>query len=99
VIESPSAVSIVTDFPLVGTEPAYVTTPAAGASTAIPVADAPMSIPRCCPPAYGCAGSNEKPCSTGPLTGQVQAYAPGTQRTKKRTGRTSRRMCATAFVV
>src|SRR5579859_1028403 len=88
----PSAVSIVTDLPLVGTVPAYVTTPAAGATTGMPVAEAPMSTPRCWPPAYGCAGSNEKPCSTGPVTGHVQAYAPGTQRTKKSRSGTIRRM-------
>ncbi|HEY8029550.1 MAG TPA: hypothetical protein VIE38_08590 [Gaiellaceae bacterium] len=48
--EYPSAVAIVTDFPLVGTVPANVTAPDAGAATGVPAA-APMSMPRCCPPA------------------------------------------------
>jgi hypothetical protein len=52
-----SAVSIVTVFPFDPIEPAYVIVPAAGASTGMPVADAPMSMPRCCPPAYGWSGS------------------------------------------
>jgi hypothetical protein len=50
VTEYPSAVAIVTDFPLVGTVPANVTAPDAGAATGVPAA-APMSMPRCCPPA------------------------------------------------
>ena len=65
VTEYPSAVSIVTDLPLVGTVPAKLTVPAAGASTAVPVSE-PMSMPRCCPAAYGCAGSNANPSRTGP---------------------------------
>jgi hypothetical protein len=50
VTESASAVRIETLLPLVGTVPANVTSPAAGATTVVPVA-APMSTPRCCPPA------------------------------------------------
>src|SRR5579872_5555300 len=80
VTDSPSGVSIVTDFPLVGTVPAKLTTPEAGASTGTPVA-APTSMPRCWPAAYGCARSKEKPCRTGPFTGQVQAHADGAQST------------------
>src|SRR5579884_3199622 len=76
VTASASAVRIVTDLPLVGTEPANVTSPAAGATTAVP-AGAPTSTPRCCPPAYGCAGSNENGASTGPSTGHVHAAATG----------------------
>jgi hypothetical protein len=64
-------------FPLVGTVPANVTCPGTGATTVVPVA-APMSIPRCCPPAYGCAGSKVKGTSTGPATGHVHAPAIGT---------------------
>jgi hypothetical protein len=58
VIDRPSPVSSVTDLPLVGTVPAKVTTPDTGATICAP-AGAAMSMPRCCPPAYGCAGSNE----------------------------------------
>src|SRR5439155_16202849 len=77
---SPSPVWIVSVRPFVGTEPAKLTTPAAGASTGAP-ASAPIAMPRCCPAAYGCAGSNENVSSTGPLTGHVHAPA---HRTKKR---------------
>ncbi len=50
VTESPAAVWIVTVRPLVGTEPAKLTVPAAGAATGTPLGAA-MSMPRCCPPA------------------------------------------------
>src|SRR3954465_12165863 len=68
----PSAVAIVRLVPEVGTTPANVTVPAAGAATTAP-ATALMSMPRCWPPAYGCAGSKANGWTTGPCTGQVQA--------------------------
>ena len=74
----PSAVWIVTLRPFVGTVPAKLTTPGAGASTGVPPS-APIAMPRCCPAAYGCAGSNENVSSTGPRTGHVHACAPGTK--------------------
>jgi len=77
VTENASAVRIETLFPLAGTVPANVTCPAAGATTVVPVG-APMSTPRCCPPAYGCAGSKVNGASTGPATGHVHAPAAGT---------------------
>lgn len=83
--EYPSDVSIVTDLPFVGTLPAKLIVPLAGATTGSPVADAPMSMPRCCPDAYGCDSSKLKACSTGPLTGHVQACATGTQMKKAAT--------------
>ena len=46
VTEYPSGVAIVTDFPLVGTVPAKLTVPDAGAPTEVPAA-APTSMPRC----------------------------------------------------
>jgi hypothetical protein len=67
---------MVTLMPEVGTVPANVTVPAAGATTGASAA-APMSIPRCCPAAYGCAGSKTNGWSTGPSAGQVQAPATG----------------------
>src|SRR5581483_11853047 len=65
VTAKPSAVVIVTVSPDPGTNPANVTTPAAGARTVSP-GSAATSIPRCCPPAYGFAGSNENGCTTAP---------------------------------
>jgi hypothetical protein len=50
VTEYPSPVAMVTLRPLVGTLPANVTVPDAGAATVAPLS-APMSMPRCCPPA------------------------------------------------
>jgi hypothetical protein len=73
VTEKPSSVPIVTVLPPVGTVPAKETVPLAGASTGVPVGE-PMSIPRCCPAAYG-SDPNEKGRRTGPRTGQVQAQA------------------------
>src|SRR6266550_9174503 len=64
--------------PFVGTVPAKLTTPEAAASTGVPPS-APIAMPRCCPAAYGCAGSNENVWSTGPLTGHVHALAHGTE--------------------
>src|SRR5690242_14687827 len=82
VTDRPSAVRIDTDCPLDGTDPANVTSPPAGAPTAVPDGE-PMSIPRCSPAAYGCAGSKENPASTGPATGQVHAPAEGTRATNR----------------
>ncbi|HEY3182539.1 MAG TPA: hypothetical protein VGJ77_06890 [Gaiellaceae bacterium] len=56
VTDHPSAVWIVSVFPFVGTVPANVTTPPAGACTTVPASPA-TAIPRCWPPANGCAGS------------------------------------------
>jgi hypothetical protein len=50
VIENPSAVSIVTLNPFVGTDPAKETTPARGAETVAPASPA-TSMPRCWPAA------------------------------------------------
>ena len=50
VTEKPSAVSIVTLSPFVGTDPANVTAPARGAETGAPAAP-PTSMPRCWPAA------------------------------------------------
>src|SRR6266576_4683737 len=69
---------MVTVIPFVGTVPAKLTTPDAGASTGTS-ASAPIAMPRCCPAEYGCAGSNENVWSTGPLTGHVHAPAHGTK--------------------
>jgi hypothetical protein len=69
----PPPVAIVTVFPWRGTVPANVTTPAAGARTSSPCS-APMSIPRCCPPAYG-SSPNTNGLSTSPPTGHDQALA------------------------
>jgi hypothetical protein len=90
VTESPSPVRIDTVSPLVGTEPANATSPPIGATTAVPDA-APMSMPRCWPAAYGCAGSNEKPVTTGPTTGHVHAPAEGTKTAKSTTTTASAR--------
>src|SRR5262249_51106331 len=79
VTEYPSAVSIVRLSPLVGTKPAKLTVPFAGATTVSPGALAPMSMPRCWPASYGCASSYENGCSTRPCTGQLHALATGTQ--------------------
>jgi hypothetical protein len=90
VTESPSAVRIETLCPLDGTEPANVTSPPAGARTTVPDGE-PMSIPRCSPAAYGCAGSKENPDRTGPVTGHVHAPAEGTATTNSTTTITSAR--------
>jgi hypothetical protein len=92
VTECPSPVATVTLKPLVGTLPANVTVPDTGATTVVP-APAPMSMPRCCPPAYGWSGSNEKPVRTGPRTGHVHAYAAGADTRSRETIRAMRRMC------
>src|SRR5205807_7715710 len=74
--------SIVRLSALVGTKPAKLTVPLSGATTESPDAVAPMSIPRCCPAAYGCASSYENGWSTGPCTGQLHAFATGAQTRK-----------------
>src|SRR6266571_4483850 len=94
----PDAVRIVSVCPFVGTEPAKLTTPDAGANTGAPP-PAPIAIPRCWPAVYGCAGSNENVCMTGPLTGQVQAPAAGTKRSMRRTDKERHRITTTTFVV
>src|SRR5580765_445902 len=76
VTDHPPAVSIVTDLPLPGTDPAKLTVPEAGARTVTP-ASAPTSTPRCCPAAYGWARSNANGWSTGPSAGHVHAPAVG----------------------
>ncbi len=50
-------------FPPVGTVPANATTPCAGARTVSPTV-ARMSMPRCCPAAYGWSWSKSKPRAT-----------------------------------
>ena len=67
----PSCVWIVTVLPPVGTTPAKETVPLAGASTGVPLG-APMSMPRCCPAAYGSL-PNANGRKTGPWTGQLHA--------------------------
>jgi hypothetical protein len=86
----PSAVTIVSDFPDEGSVPAYVTVPDAGARTVSP-AEPPTSMPRCWPPSYGWSGSNEKPWSTSPSVGQVQAPATGTSTRAARSAASRRR--------
>src|SRR5579862_6962635 len=91
----PAGVTIVTDLPFVGTVPANVTDPTAGATTGAPEA-APIAMPRCSPAAYGCAGSNEKVCRTGPCTGQVHAATQGTTAASM-SAHTSRRIDTTTL--
>jgi hypothetical protein len=64
---------IVTVVPFVGTEPANVTSPVAGARTAEEPPSA-TSIPRCWPDAY-VSPLREKPRSTSPSAGHVHAHA------------------------
>jgi hypothetical protein len=98
VTEYPSGVSMVTLFPEDGTVPAKLTVPAAGASTGEP-SEPPRSIPRCCPAAYGCEGSNRNGWSTGPPAGHVQALAAGASKSAaKTTGRRARRIDITSAV-
>ena len=91
VIDQPSGVRIVTDLPLAGTVPANVTTPPAGAWTTS-AAPPPISMPRCCPAAYGCAGSNTNGSRIWPLTGQVQARAGAAAAKKTNSATASRRI-------
>jgi hypothetical protein len=76
VTDQPSAVSIVTHLPFVGTLPAKETTPVAGARTTAPGVPA-TSIPRCWSAAFGNIRSNENAWSTTPSTGHVHALADG----------------------
>lgn len=69
----PPVAAIVTVRPCVGTCPANVTSPDAGARTTRAPPRA-MSTPRCCPPAYGLSPS-ENSRSTSPSAGQAQACA------------------------
>jgi hypothetical protein len=75
---------IVTLFPDDGTVPAKVTVPVAGASTVAP-GSPPIAIPRCCPAAYGCAGSKRNGCRTAPAAGHVQASPAGATKSATRT--------------
>src|SRR5690348_8602248 len=98
VTAKPSTVVIVSTRPEPGTVPLNVTVPAAGASTTSP-ARAPMSMPRCSPAAYGCAGSKLNGWSTGPPTGHVQARATGATSSAVRTATSSTRRIDTTSVV
>ncbi len=71
----PSRVAIVTVRPCVGTCPANVTSPPAGARTTLAPPRA-MSTPRCCPPAY-LLSETENSRSTGPLAGHAHAHEAG----------------------
>jgi hypothetical protein len=73
VAEYPSGVAIASVLPPVGTVPANVTVPLAGATTGVP-GSAPMSMPRWRPPAYG-SEPKLNPRKTGPCTGQAQPRA------------------------
>ena len=74
------------------TEPANVDRPAAGASTVEPAAP-PTSMPRCCPAAYGCAGSKRNGCRTAPVQASVHALAAGASRSAASdAGRSARRI-------
>jgi hypothetical protein len=89
VTEKPSCVRIVTVSPPPGTTPAKATTPETGATTVAPAAP-PTSIPRCCPAAYGSL-PKEKGRSTGPSTGQDQAWPAGAATSASTTARASRK--------
>src|SRR3954469_14288464 len=89
VTDQPSDVRIESVRPPPGTVPANVTVPPAAAATAVP-GGAPMSTPRCWPPAYG-AEPSENGRSTGPATGQVHARAHGAARKSTRNETTSER--------
>src|SRR5712691_10346171 len=82
---------MVTVLPPVGTVPANEIAPETGAPTCAS-AGAPMSIPRCCPAAYG-SDPNENGRSTGPFTGQLQPReGAGTSRETTAAAQTSRRI-------
>src|SRR5215831_21162918 len=88
VTEYPSAVSIDTTRPLLGTAPAKLTLPPAAARTPEPRLPA-MSMPRCWPPAYG-SFPRLKARSTAPSVGQVHALAvEGTRNTAAATHNTT----------
>src|SRR5918911_718443 len=78
----PSGVRIVSDVPFVGTVPANVTVPAAGASTGEPAAP-PMSTPRCWPPRYGLLPSRNGR-RTAPSVDQLHAPAEGASQSAAR---------------
>src|SRR5439155_24017051 len=84
-------------FPPPGTGPANVTVPSAGARTDIPSV-VPMSIPRCWPPAYGCAGSKTNGRNTGPSTGHVHARADAGRARTQNSTTASRRMETSSVV-
>jgi len=84
---------MVTVSPWVGTVPAKVTSPDAGARTPAASSSA-TSTPRCCPPAYGLSPS-EKARRTGPSAGQLQAAASGAPATVQ----TSADAATSSFVV
>jgi len=69
----PSVVTIVTVVPCVGTWPANEISPVAGART-MRASPSAMSIPRCCPPAYGLSPSANSR-RTAPSVGHAQATA------------------------
>ena len=94
--EKPSSVRIVTVLPPVGTVPAKETVPPAGASTGVPVGE-PISIPRCCPAAYG-SDPNEKGRRTGPRTGQLQAQLEVGETSAARAAHASSRILSPSFV-
>jgi hypothetical protein len=96
VTEKPSSVWIVTVLPPVGTVPAKETVPPVGASTGVPVGE-PMSIPRCCPAAYG-SDPNEKGRRTGPRTGQLQAQPDDGETSAARAAHASSRIRRLFFV-
>jgi len=98
VTQRPSAVVMVTTRPEPGTLPANVTVPVAGARMGSP-SPAPMSMPRCSPAAYGCAGSKLNGWRTGPPTGHVQARATGATSSAVTTARRSTRRMDTTSVV
>ena len=98
VTAKPSAVVIVSARPEPGTVPLNVTVPAAGASTTSPVPPE-MSIPRCSPAAYGCAGSKLNGWRTGPSTGHVQARATGATSSAARAATSSTRRIDITSVV
>jgi hypothetical protein len=94
----PSGVVIVTDLPELGTVPANVTVPPAGAGTGAPSVPA-TSMPRCCPPEYGCAGSKSNCWRTSPVAGHVQACAKGAATSAARAARKSKTRIGITSVV
>ncbi|HEY1273721.1 MAG TPA: hypothetical protein VGF25_02370 [Thermoleophilaceae bacterium] len=69
----PSAVRTETVSPEEPAVPANRTSPPAAATTGVPTGPA-MSIPRCCPPAYG-SSTFRYEVMTSPWTGQIQSAA------------------------
>jgi hypothetical protein len=85
-------------LPDVGTVPANVTVPVTGATTVEPGSPA-RSTPRCCPAAYGWAGSKSNGWRTAPEVGHVQAPAEGAIRSAAKAARSRMRRIGTTFVV